>query len=188
MVEHGMVISAQTYEQVALEDSDGQWELDCGRLRQKPGMTYEHTDTTSRLAGQLFRQLEPGEFAVCVDGPRLRIPPGTVYLPDLTVVPRAFMQRARRDRPGRLDIFEEPMPLVVEVWSPSTGDYDVMTKLQQYQFRGDAEIWLVHPYDRTLTAWRRGPDGSYSETLYREGSIEPVALPGVRIELAALFE
>ena len=80
------------------------------------------------------------------------------------------------------------MPLVVEVWSPSTGDYDVMTKLQQYQFRGDAEIWLVHPYDRTLTAWRRRPDGSYSETLYREGSIEPVALPGVCIELASLFE
>jgi len=34
----------------------------------------------------------------------------------------------------------------------------------------------------------RRPGGSYSETLYREGIIEPVALPGVRIELAALFE
>jgi hypothetical protein len=92
------------------------------------------------------------------------------------------MQRARHERPGRLDIFEEPMPLVVEVWSPSTGDYDVQTELQQYQQRGDAEIWLVHPYDRTLTAWRRQPNGGYSETLYREGSVEPAALPGVRIE------
>ena len=79
------------------------------------------------------------------------------------------------------------MPLVVEVWSPSTGDFDVAVKLREYQLRGDAEIWLVHPYDRTLTAWRRQTDGGYSETLYREGSIEPVALPGVRIELAALF-
>jgi len=188
MVEHGMVISAQTYEQVALEDPDGQWELGCGRLRQKPGMTYEHFSTVGMLAGELTRQLEPQDYMVSMNEPRLRIPSGSFYIPDVAVVPRALVDRARRERSGRLAVFEEPMPLVVEVWSPSTGDYDVTTKLREYQQRGDAEIWLVHPYDRTLTAWRRRPDGSYSETLYREGSIEPVALPGVCIELASLFE
>ena len=34
-----MVISAKTYEQVALEDGDEVWELACGILRKKPGMT-----------------------------------------------------------------------------------------------------------------------------------------------------
>jgi len=124
---------------------------------------------------------------VYMNAPRLRIPSGSFYIPDITVVPRALFRQRRQRRRGRLEVYEEPMPLVVEVWSPSTGDYDVQTKLQQYQQRGDAEIWLVHPYDRTLTAWRRQPNGGYSETLYREGSIEPMALPGVRIELAALF-
>jgi hypothetical protein len=33
---------------------------------------------------------------------------------------------------------------VVEVWSRSTGAYDVETKLQGYREHGDAEI-LVHP-------------------------------------------
>jgi Uma2 family endonuclease len=56
-----------------------------------------------------------------------------------------------------------------------------------YQQRGDREIWLIHPDERTLTAWRRPPDGSYEETVYREGSVSPVALPGVTIHLAALF-
>ena len=54
-----MVVSAKTYEQVALEDPDGQWELECGRLRQKPGMTAEHGFLMQELGFQLMRWLEP---------------------------------------------------------------------------------------------------------------------------------
>ena len=85
-------------------------------------------------------------------------------------------------------IFSDPLPLVVEVWSPSTGDYDVDAKLPVYQQRGDLEIWRIHPYERTLTAWRRQPDGSYQETIHREGMVKPAALPGVAIDLGALFD
>jgi len=74
------------------------------------------------------------------------------------------------------------------VWSPSTGEYDVHVKLREYQLCGDAEIWLIHPYDQTLTAWRLQPDGSYGMTIYREGVVTPVALPDVRIDVATLFE
>ena len=77
---------------------------------------------------------------------------------------------------------------VVEVWSPSTGTFDVDTKLPEYQRRGDLEIWRIHPYDRILTAWRRQADGSYTESIYREGTIQPVALPGVVIDLDTLFD
>jgi len=84
-------------------------------------------------------------------------------------------------------VLDEPLPLVVEVWSPSTGGYDARTKLPEYQRRGNAEIWFIHPYDRTLTAWQRQPDGSYRESLRRGGIVEPIALPGVRIDLDALF-
>jgi Uma2 family endonuclease len=79
-------------------------------------------------------------------------------------------------------------PLVVEVWSRSTGDYDVEEKLADYQRRGDLEIWRIHPYERTLTAWRRLPDGSYEETIYRDGIVRPTALLGVEIDLTALFD
>ncbi len=44
------------------------------------------------------------------------------------------------------------------------------------------------PYERTLTAWRRRDDGSYSETVYTGGVVEPVALPGVTIDLGLLFD
>ena len=65
------------------------------------------------------------------------------------------------DQHDVLEVYDQPLPLVVEVWSRSTGDYDVEEKLAVYQQRGDLEIWRIHPYERTLTAWRRLPDGSY---------------------------
>src|SRR5207245_1369382 len=87
----------------------------------------------------------------------------------------------------RLEVFTSPLPLVVEVWSPSTGEYDVESKLPEYQARGDLEIWRVHPFDQTLTAWVRQPDGSYSETVHRSGMVRPTAVAGVQIDLDALF-
>lgn len=36
-------------------------------------------------------------------------------------------------------------------------------------------------------AWRRLLDGAYEEFTVTEGAIRPIALPGVEIDLAALF-
>ena len=76
---------------------------------------------------------------------------------------------------------------MVEVWSPSTGDYDVDGKIPEYKPRGDREIWRLHPYERTLTTWVRQADGSYVETVHTGGVVRPAWLPDVAIDLAALF-
>jgi Uma2 family endonuclease len=182
-----MPISEATYERVALEDPSGGWELVCGRLRNKPAMTTEHNSVIRMLQYYLQRQLDVHEYIVCTDNGRLRVSTGSYYVPDLFVLPRAF-ERRLRERPGTFEVYDDPMPLVAEVWSPSTGDYDVEEKLREYQRRGDLEIWRIHPYDRTLTAWRRQAGGSYIETVQRGGTVQPVALPGVTLELDRLFE
>jgi Uma2 family endonuclease len=102
------------------------------------------------------------------------------------VIPAAHSEEIR-DRPV-LAIFSDPLPLVVDVWSPSTGDYDVDAKVPVYQQRGDLEIWRIHPYERTVTTWVRQADESYLETTYREGIIHPAALPGVTIDLDEFFD
>jgi Uma2 family endonuclease len=183
-----MVVSAKTYEQVALEDPNGQWELDRGCMRQKPGMTADHNLLMQALTAALMAQLDRAAFLVYMNTIRLRISTGSFYIPDVTVVPRALVQRERAGSSRRLEVYAEPVPLVVEVWSPATGDYDVETKLREYQQRGDAEIWRIHPYERVLTAWRRQGDGRYAETPYRQGTVPIESLPGVRIDLDALFE
>ena len=114
-------------------------------------------------------------------------PESTYYVPDVSVIPIALTELLR----GRADVLEayrQALPLVVEVWSPSTGTYDVDEKLPEYQRRGDLEIWRIHPYERTLTVWVRQPDGSYDESVYRGGVVRPAALPDVEIDLDVLFQ
>jgi Uma2 family endonuclease len=179
------LISEEAYQRFVLSGVEGSWELHDGRLVEKPAMTFRHGQIPMLLGHFLLSQLDRAQFQV-VSELRVRRSSATVFVPDLMVVPAAYSEEIR-DRPV-LAIFSDPLPLVVEVWSPSTGDYDVDAKLPVYQQRGDLEIWRIHPYERTLTAWRRQPDGSYQETIHREGVVKPAALPGVAIDLGALFD
>ena len=180
-------ISEKAYERLALTEPKRKWELVNGVLREKPGMTAAHNDVGATLAYILMSQLDRSAFRVRIDAGRVRRPTGTYFIPDVFVVPTAFVIPLL-DQHTTLEVYSQPLPLVVEVWSPTTGDYDVREKLAVYQQRGDAEIWYIHPYERTLTAWRRLPGGSYEETMYREGTFSPTSLPGVVIDLAELFE
>jgi Uma2 family endonuclease len=180
-----MPISEKTFKQVALEDPEGHWELHCGMLRRKPGMTYEHNYAMEELNYALRRQLDPSKFEVRSNAGRVSRSPQNYYIPDVFVLPAELTEALLGHRV--LETYSAPLPLVVEIWSPSTGDFDVETRLGEYQRRGDQEIWRLHPYERTLTAWRRQPDASYLEHVQQGGTIQPIALPGVTIDLDALF-
>ena len=182
-----MSVSEQEYARLALASPDIQLELVCGEVREKPPMTAEHNEIVDLLYEQLVTQIDRGRFRIRTSTGRVRLVTGNHYVPDLFVSPRALVERMR-ETPGTFEVYNEPMPLVVEVWSPSTGRYDVEEKLREYQRRGDREIWRIHPYERTLTAWRRQPDGSYTETRYTGGVIRPVGLPSVAIDMDDLFE
>jgi Uma2 family endonuclease len=180
-------ITAEEYERLALAEPDRKWELVDGHPREKPGMTFAHNEVEIQLGYMLMAQLDRSMYHVRIDAGRLRRPGATYFIPDIFVFPVSLVTpRLRQD--DVLEVYDDPVPLVVEVWSRSTGDYDVGEKLTVYKQRGDSEIWLVHPYERTVTAWVRQSDGSYTETVYREGVVSPSALPGVTIDLAALFD
>ncbi len=184
--EQSMSVSEMTYRNVALEDPEGHWELACGHLRRKPSMTADHNRIAFELAFRLREQLDRQEFQVRSNSGHVRHTASSYYIPDVLVIPAAL---ERAQRVGRsLEYYQEPMPLVVEVWSPSTGDYDVETKLVEYQRRGDLEIWLVHPYERTVIAWVRQLDGAYRKYTFASGYVHPTALPDVGIDLDTLFD
>jgi Uma2 family endonuclease len=178
-------ISEREYQDLVLREPVETWELHDGQLVEKPGRTWDHDEVVIRLGTQLSNQLDRRRYRVRVEG-RVRRP-GTIFRPDVFVVPTAYGDEFR-GRPGVLAIFNQPLPLVVEIWSRSTGSYDVNAKIPIYQERGDLEIWRIHPYERTLTAWRRQPDGTYEEHLYREGIVRTVSLPNVAIDLGDLFD
>jgi Uma2 family endonuclease len=180
-------ISGEAYERLALAESDRKWELRDGVLREKPGMTAAHNWLEIELGFLLMSQLDRSNYHVRIDSGRVRRPGATYFIPDVFVVPTDYVIPLL-DQQDVLEVYDQPLPLVVEVWSRSTGDYDVEEKLAVYRQRGDLEIWRLHPYERTLTAWRRQPDGSYEQSVYRDGIIRPTALPGVEIDLTALFD
>jgi Uma2 family endonuclease len=179
-------MTEEAYQEFVFAHPDGQLELHDGRLVEKPGMTWEHANIAFELGHLLRRQLNRSEFRMLIES-RVRRPAATIFIPDLMVVPTTYGHEFR-GRPGTLAIFSDPLPLVVEVWSRSTGDHDVDAKLPIYQQRGDVEIWRIQPYERTVTSWQRQADGSYQQTIYRGGIISPMALPGVEIDLNELFD
>jgi Uma2 family endonuclease len=181
-----MPVSEETYQLITLEDPDGQWELFRGQLREKPGMSSEHNDFMFYLGMLLQQGLDRRRYRVRSNSAHLRCPSGSIFIPDVVIVPLEFDQRFR-GRPGVVEIFDEPMPLVVELWSASTGRFDAQTKIPEYQDRGDHEIWWLHPYDQTLAAWRRQRDGRYSYDSYQGGVVEALSLPGVTVDFGELF-
>jgi Uma2 family endonuclease len=180
-------ISEREYRELALNESDRLWELWDGVPREKPLMSMKHEDVAFHLGYLLQSQLDRSVYRVNVNGGKTRRSPRNYYIPDVVVIPAAFVLPFAND-PRAFNAFAEPLPLVVEVWSPSTGAYDFEKKLQGYRERGDDEIWFIHPYERTLTAWRRQPDESYAEETYRGGLVPVASLPNVVIDFDALLD
>jgi Uma2 family endonuclease len=181
-----MVTRARTVEDIMLEEPERFWEVHRGQLREKPSMSESHNIVIWRLVRDLSSQLDPNRFEARINMGRVRHGETTYYVPDIYVVP-IVGPASVRNRPYRLEVFDRPLPLVVEGWSPSTGNYDVTEKLPEYIGRGDQEIWYLHAFKLILDAWRRQADGSYSHSVHRSGTIEPIALPGVIIDLDKLF-
>ncbi len=179
-------IGEQAYAEIVLGEPGHIWELHDGLLREKPGMSWEHDSVMVRLARRFLEQLNEDELGLRISSGRVRRLPESCFVPDPVVFPAALADQFR-GKPGTLPIVRDPLPLVVEIWSPSTGSYDVDSKLPEYQRRGDEEIWRIHPYERTLTAWRRQPDGAYVMTVHAGGLVRPATLPNVEVDLGALF-
>ena len=178
-------ISEQEFRELALSDEDRFWELWDGVPVEKPGMSIQHNAVATYLGANLVNQLDKRIYRVTVNGDRARVSTRSFYIPDVIVIPVAYQEPLD---PRDLGIYADPLPFVAEVWSPSTGNYDIEAKLPVYRARGDLEIVFIHPYERTYTAWRKQPDGTYSEHLYRGGIVPILSLPGVTIDLDALLD
>lgn len=179
-------LSREEFEQLVLDDPDRPWEIIRGKLREKPAMSFAHNNGAMELGFFLRSALSRQDFLVSINLARLFNPMDTYVIPDVVVIPIPATARFR-ERPLSVEIYPDPVPLLAEFLSPSTGKYDVEGKLEAYQERGDREIWIFDPDHRFLTAWRRRDDGGYDSLIIREGTFSPIALPWVVISLDEVF-
>lgn len=178
-------LSEQAYRELAMNDPDHRWELWDGMLVEKPVMSVMHDDLAMYLGVALANQLDRAVYRVSVNSAKTRYTARNFFIPDVAVMPASLVLPRRMD-PAAFNDYADPLPLVVEIWSRTTGDYDFAAKLPVYRQRGDLEIMYIQPYEPTLRSWRRQPDGTYTEELYRGGIIPVHSLPGVTIDLDAL--
>lgn len=181
------ITSWDEFEQFVFANPERTWELYKGLVREKPEMSLEHNDLMFYLGVALANQLDRRQYRVRSNSAHVKRSTRSYYVPDLFVV-SADAIRSRLGQPDRLEMYDIPLLLVIELWSRSTSKYDIDTKIPEYRARGDLEIWRLHPYERTLTVWRRRDDGNYEESTYHGGTISPAFLPNVTIDLDALFD
>lgn len=178
-------LSEQEYRELASSDDDRLWELWDGVLVEKPPMTIKHDNISFLLGFMLQNQLDWRQYRVNVNGGKTRLPL-TYLIPDVIVVPAEY-QIPHQDDPDWFSAYPDPLPFVAEIWSRTTGNYDMAAKLPRYRDRGDLEIWFIHPYERTLTTWRLQPNGLYVDDGYQSGTIPVVSLPDVSVDLDRLL-
>lgn len=186
-----MAVSEGTYLQLALEDKEGQWELVDGWLRSKAGDNAIHNHVMTHLAFAVMNGLGSDgrsgceDFEVRINSARIRIRQRTFLMPDVLVA--TAEQAAPLWDQEVLEHYTTPVPFVAEVWSVLTGDDEVEPKLDEYRQHGEHEIWRLRTDNREVTAWRRQPDGSYTETYYQGGRVPIQSLPSVTIDIDSLF-
>ncbi len=113
-------ISNDAYERLALDEPDRKWELWDGRLREKPGMTFAHNEVAAELGHMVRMQLNRSEYRVRTDAGRVYRPGSTYVIPDVFVFPVAYVTPRLRAN-DILEVYDQPLPFVAEVWSRSTG-------------------------------------------------------------------
>src|SRR5947208_123712 len=102
-----MTVLERTFQQVALEDPSGGWELYCGELRQKPPMTADHNRVSMHLCVQLANQLDDTEFTVRNNSGHVRHSPENYYVPDVFVIPIEY-ERPFRGKDDILEAYDAP--------------------------------------------------------------------------------
>ncbi len=144
-----------------MPDDGHRYELIDGVLLVTPAPSYDHQD----VVGQLYLLLS----ARCTSGLKVMLAPFDVAISDDTVMQPDLLV-ARRSDFTRRDLPTAPL-LAVEVLSPSTQRFDLMTKRGRYEAAGAASYWVVDPTAPSLVAWEL-VDGEYVEVARVEGEQE----------------
>lgn len=177
-----------TEEFLALPENGTERWLIAGELREKP-MTVRnrfHSKVESRtcffLEGWRERQPEPrGHVFAGEAGVRLlRDPDTTVGIDVIYVSPEVAAKQTEQTT------LIEGLPLLaVEILSPNDTVDEIHDKVNQFLAAGVALVWIIDPYDRTVTIYQ--PNAL--PTFVNEGQelIGDPVLPGFRVLVADLF-
>ena len=171
-----------TYADYRVWDDNDRWELVDGVAYAMAPPLIRHQRISTLLCAQLSSFLEdkPCEV-IAAPGVRLNAETSdnTVLIPDIAVV-------CDNSKIDKETIIGAP-DLVIEILSPSTARFDILTKFRKYQTAQVREYWVVDPELDTVTIHCL-ENGKYVTTVYgHEENVSVNVLEGCMINLAKVF-
>lgn len=184
------VAALMTTEELLTLPDDGidRW-LIAGELRERP-MTRRnrfHSFTMTAVATELElwrrQQSKPSGQVLTGDaGVRLRRDPDTSFGVDVAYVSADVIAQ----QPSDLTIIDGLPTLAVEILSPSDTIEDINEKLSAYLEAGVPLVWIVNPYQHTVTV--HTPDSEPVLFNVNQDLMAEPHLPGFRVPVRRLFE
>jgi Uma2 family endonuclease len=160
---------------------EGRYELVDGVPMAMAGAKQRHDLIVMNLHGMLFAQLRGHSCRPFSPDSAVRIPAGNIRRPDAGIDCGGFDDDAlAATRPF----------LVLEVLSPSTRHFDMISKLEEYKTVSSlAHIVLIDPDRPQANHWFRGPDGAWQHRFIQglDQAIEISELPCV-LDLATIYD
>ena len=179
-----------TYADYLTWSDDERWELIDGvAYNMTPAPSRKHQKISWELSQQIGAHLRGKKCQAYTAPFDVRLPApgevddttGTVVQPDMVVVcdPAKLDDRGCKGAPD----------LVIEIVSPESVARDMKEKFLLYERAGVAEYWIVHPIDRVVSIFHRGPDGFYGkpDVHTAEERVPVGVLQGLEIDLSAVF-
>ena len=171
-----------TYADYRTWDSSERWELVDGVAYAMAPPLIRHQRISTYLCAQLSNFLEDKTCEV-IAAPGVRLnaetTDNTVFIPDIAVI-------CDSSKIDKETIIGAP-DLIVEILSPSTARFDLLTKFRQYQDAGVREYWVIDPERDTVTIHCL-ENGKYITAVYGHEESAPVhVLEGCIIDLSKVF-
>ena len=152
---------------------------------ERASSTYRHATLVTELAGLLHRQVDRDRFDFTIYGLAVRVPAGSYYYPDLSLVPRPV--RLERHPAGDNDFVLNPSVLI-EIVAPPTAETDRVEKRAAYLTIWTATDYLLIDQDSPhVTHLRRRGDRWDEAVREGPGAAVELAAPAVRLTLAQIY-
>ena len=165
-------------EYFALGVTQERYELVNGLVMMSPSPRPRHWKMIQAVILQLAEFERVGGKVDIYGETDLQIDDLDVFRPDICV----YASSSGGTIPERLTV---PPDLVVEVLSPGTEAFDLITKKDEYERRAVKEYWVIDPVDARVRAWHR-EGGGFVETPVEGVSLPSRAIAGFMLDLQRL--
>jgi Uma2 family endonuclease len=166
----------------ASDETHAEW-VD-GRVIPMSPASQRHQKLADLLTALLLAFTEAHSLGTVLSAPfQMKLSPeGPGREPDVLFVASANLERLKKNR------LEGPADLVVEIISPESRARDRGEKFYEYEQGGVTEYWLIDPDREQAEFYRLDARGIYQLVPLQGGAFQSKVLPGLRLEVAWLWE